>query len=559
MSKRKPTIRKNTRQIVRGYVAMRAFSSGLPKSPPARLYRIVYGSAVSVLVSVVLLTSFLLQGVYVVYANEASSDTLISIPIEVSASPDATEVAPETNALPEEDVVVDVLETIPTPQEFVAETETDISIVSEEQIADGSETGNAVESEEVTNEENGGDLMTGYTDTGAGDDSQESVGGANDTEPSVDEATVNTDGESGLEQSSTTDSFVVATISATSSDELIGPVTTEPVGETFTDTGYMFSKNECTELASGSFYCLEPKENLLADALFAAPDADGDLEIFLVRNGEQVQVTDNFVDDAAPFFDNNSNSLVWHRLVNDRYQIIAYDVSTGDETQLTSGTGNNMEPIRQGDYTVWQRWVDNNWEIILYDGVSEEQISHVAAHDIAPYIHGSLVVWNRYSLSGEKTIEMYDISSRTYVTVDDPDGMSVTNPRMVLVYDQMHPNGDIVTKGYDMIERRFIQLDTLPRDIPDEIPHSEPTSETRALIQSKPVVKGDEVKVTGLEGGNDPQEPSPAVLLGTDEFTLDLTIGQLPPDVAFESATSSEFDLIIQPLATSTEANEQPS
>ena len=41
-------------------------------------------------------------------------------------------------------------------------------------------------------------------------------------------------------------------------------------------------------------------------------------------------------------------------------------------------------------------------------------------------------MWNRYNNDGDKTIEMYDIASQTFVSIKDPDGMSVSNPRMVL-------------------------------------------------------------------------------------------------------------------------------
>jgi hypothetical protein len=334
-------------------------------------------------------------------------------------------------------------------------------------------------------------------------------------------------------------------------DEVLEPTLTEPVTVTYSDSGYVFSKSECTELASGSFYCIEPKNNVLSDALFAAPDADGDLEIFLVRDGVQTQVTQNLVDDAAPYYDQNSETIVWHRLIDDRYQIVSYEISSGEETVLTHNNTNDMEPTRQGVYTVWQRWVGNNWDIILFDGKREVQVSHSLAHDIAPYIHGTLVVWNRYTMSGDKTIEMFDLASETYVTVDDPTGLSVSNPRMVLVYDQLHPNGDVVTKGYDMIARTFIALDTLPRQLPEQLPQSEPTPETRALIQSKPTIKGDEVTEPEPLGDDAlvPGTASSSEPIVTDPLTLDLTSTSTTSTEPMISEIT-EFDLVIEPLST---------
>ena len=271
-----------------------------------------------------------------------------------------------------------------------------------------------------------------------------------------------------------------------------------------------------------------------------------------MRDGIQSQITTNLVDDAAPFYDQNSATIVWHRLMDDRYQIISYDISSGDETQLTSGLSNSMEPNRQGNYTVWQNWSDNNWNIVMFDGEEQRTITESNAHDIAPYIHGSLIVWNRYNNGQDRTIEMYDMTTETYVTVDDPEGLSVTNPRMVFVYDSLHPNGDVVTKGYDMISRKFIQLDTLPRQLPEEIPKSESTGETRALIQSKPSVKSDE----SVQNNNAPSSGFTPILplspTSTEPLTLDLSIattsylGIVPIS---EVPVMPDYELVIPPLS----------
>jgi len=332
--------------------------------------------------------------------------------------------------------------------------------------------------------------------------------------------------------------------------------TYETISYTQSDTAFSFNKDECTRLASGSFYCLKPQANQLEDALFSAPDEGGDLEIFLVRGGTQVQITNNNMDDAAPYYDQNTDTIVWHRLVEDRFQIISYDVEKQQELQLTQTSENNMEPTRQGDYTVWQRWVDDGWNIILLEGDKETQLTKTTSHNIAPYIHGSLVVWNRHSQDGKKTIEMYDIQSKTYVTVDDPDGLSVSNPRMVFVYDSLHPNGDIVTKGYDVLAKKFINLGSLPRELPKEIPPTDSTGETRALIQSKPGVKS-EVEETINSGTTTPTTiippTPPSNASSTESMTLDLTITIAPVAVVniVEEITPSEFDIVIEPFIAS--------
>jgi hypothetical protein len=285
------------------------------------------------------------------------------------------------------------------------------------------------------------------------------------------------------------ESEVSAELAGTTTTDTIEATTTyESVSVTQSDDTHTFSKEDCTELADGSFYCKEINENELKDALFSARDQDGDLEIFLVREGKQAQITENSVDDASPYFDDISNTIVWQRLIDDRFQIIEYSLETGEEMQITDGAVNNMEPTRQGGYTVWQRWIGDSWNIVLYDGLTEKEITHDSNHNIAPHIQGSLVVWNKTSVGGDKTIEMYNIDSGAYVTVNDPEGLAVDNPRMVLVYDSLHPNGDVVTKGFDIFTGEFIQLDTLPKSLPD-IPDSETTTEVKALTQPKPELK----------------------------------------------------------------------
>ncbi len=343
----------------------------------------------------------------------------------------------------------------------------------------------------------------------------------------------------------------------TATDTDIVVVNEQAVTTTFNDGDFVFSDAECTALASGSFYCHKDEVATTQHALYTALDEDGDLEIYLSRGEMQIKVTDNNVDDAAPYYDKNSEHLVWHRLVDDRYQIVSFDITTGEEIVLTKGIQNNMEPIRQGKYTVWQRWTGDNWDIMLSNGKQEVQITDTPEHDLAPYIHGSLIVWNRYTSSGEKTIEMYDMSTETYVTVEDPDGMSVSNPRMVFVYDSLHPNGDIVTKGYDLLNRKFIQLDTLPRELPDRVPPANPTGdEVTALIQAKTAIKSDETVTNELANDlpvlDGPEKSLSEAASGTD-MTLDLTQSQLEETVVDPAIESSvEYDLIITPLTIDT-------
>jgi len=249
-----------------------------------------------------------------------------------------------------------------------------------------------------------------------------------------------------------------------------------------TDNVFAFNKNECTEVEDGSFYCQKISPKAMAENdLFAAPDATGDMEIYVIQNGEQMKITDNAVDDASPYYDVRSETIVWHRLIDDRYQIISYDIKTGTEQQITDTAVNNMEPTRNGDFTVWQRWVQNNWEIILRNGDQESQITNSIEHDIAPHIRGDLIIWNVRSSDGTQSLMTYDIGSEVFNEIKDTDGVSVSNPRMLVMYEAQYQNGDTVMKGFDLVTGEVIPIERIPRDLPTDIPNPETTGEVRAL------------------------------------------------------------------------------
>lgn len=476
------------------------------------LYQVVYGSAVSAGLVFLLLFSFFVQGVEKVYAGESSSDSLTVLVV----SDDSTEVQIERP--------IEITETQIAMVQTQEQTPTETGLVNSASLE-------AEDDLDLLDQEKENNVVSGH-ELETSDVAAEDFGEFENT---------------GTDQGQSTSSDPKADVLVDEID-LTENVTFEAVSYTKSDSLFSFNKDECTKLASGSFYCYQSQENTLDDALFSAPDADGDLEIFLVRGGIETQVTNNTMDDAAPYFDRNTGTLVWHRLIDDRFQIISFDIDSREETQLTRTAENNMEPNRQGDYTVWQRWVDGGWNIILHDGESEKQITKTTSHNIAPYVHGSLVVWNRYGSTNERTIEMYDIQSQSYVSVEDPDGMSVSNPRMVFVYDSLHPNGDIVTRGFDVLAREFIDLDTMPRDLPDEIPASDSTGETRALIQSKPSLKSDTKESFG-DLGTTSTSLLPTMPTSTEALTLDLTIPNIAVTSNQNTATSSsvQADLVIAP------------
>ncbi len=502
------------------------------------LYRYVYSSALSFVCILMLLASFLMQGFYVAYANEldASTDSIT------------------TSEIIDSNVTVE-----PSEEEKTDETQVENQVIN---VADDP-TMNEGEGGEVVVES---ELILTEVDTDLISNSESSTTASTETvEETVDSGgEISTTVEGQTQPPSEEEVFAEQEkINVSTTSEEAATTTHESISIVQSDNAITFSKDDCTKLEDGSFYCREIEEDHLEDALFSARDQDGDLEIFLIRDGKQAQITENQVDDASPYFDNISNTLVWQRLIDDRFQIMSYDIESREEVQITDGSVNNMQPTRQGEYTVWQSWINDSWNIILYDGDIQKEITGDRNHNLAPHIQGSLVIWNKTSVAGEKTIEMYNIDSGAYVTVNDPDGLTVDNPRMVLVYDSLHPNGDIVTKGFDIFSGEFIQLDTLPKPLP-EIPDSETTTEVKALIQPKPEVKSilnteipdndsnvdsDEFGIVDLDLSINNSE-----LATSTEMTLDLSQSTTTENVSLEEVDVIP-DLVIPPFTDSTSSS----
>lgn len=336
--------------------------------------------------------------------------------------------------------------------------------------------------------------------------------------------------------------------------------TAEPVlplvHESYSDAEVRFLKQDCVTVDGGAYYCqVRTPGGSPKDALIAEPDSGGDLEIFLVKDGAYHQLTFNDVDDAAPYYDGRSETMVWHRLVGDAYVIYEYDFTTGEERALSRGLDNDMEPSRFGDRTVWQRWVDGRWQVILHEDDVETLLTTADAHHLAPVIRGEIIMWQTVDGTGEKQIETLDLLTGRYNSINDAESAALANPRMMMVYEAVYENGDVITRGVDLKTGEVVALDALPAELPDELPESDSTGEPRALVQPKPAQKDGEAEI---EDDNLLPMPSPGATT-TDSFTLDLTPAGL---VSTSSATSSlplaTTDLVIEPLvldvvATTTE------
>ena len=519
------------------------------------IYRFVFASKMAVLAALLLCISLLLQPVASAYAQEVALAEETELTGSAANVTESVSIQSEEEAVVE-DVSVDLEDSTPTAtMEESAPTQSNTHTETTAPVSDGDIPDVSVP-ESDDGEPQDADLATATTSDNPMDLDTSVDTDANPSSEDVDIADATETTEEGVVVSTSTPSQPVATSdqdnendsdsTASSSGEVV------MVSSVQTDNVFAFGKNECTEVADGSFYCQKLSlENLPEDALFAAPDSSGDMEIFVVQEGIERKVTNNNVDDASPSYDPRSETLVWHRLVNDRYQIISYDIDSGEETQLTDTTVNNMEPTRSGDFTVWQRWVKNNWEIILFDGQTEVQLTTSSKHDIAPHVRGDLVIWNVRSSDGNESLMTYDITKETYNEISDPDGVSVANPRMLVMYEAKYQNGDTVMKGFDLVTGEIVPLESLPRELPDKIPNPETTGEVRALPTNPNTEKE---KVTQEQPGPDPEPDTAAQLnlaTSTPTTTPSVAVGSssvldLRPMVQSEPATTTSDKMVDQ-------------
>jgi len=248
---------------------------------------------------------------------------------------------------------------------------------------------------------------------------------------------------------------------ATTTDILVPEAQEIGVVTVFNDQNkFRFSKDECISVGDGTYYCTDSDQSKVSvdqDGVFARADADGDREIFVKKAGTIIQITNNLTDDDAPYYDEKTDTIVWHRLVDGRYQIFEYDFATEEERQLTTERYNNMQPSRYGDIIVWQGWVGNDWEVMLEENGELIMVTDNDTHDISPRINGNYIIWQSFE-DGAWKVKVYDLITGTTNTISDAEGGSVENPRFVLVYDTKFGNGDVETRGYDLESGQVVPL-----------------------------------------------------------------------------------------------------
>lgn len=492
----------------------------------AWLYSVVFNGAFSTCAILLLFTSFLIQPFHKAFAAEPAE-------AEEAPPPAVEDVAPQEELVQEDVPTEQALEQPPDVESSPpsAQTETDTGGSGELEVVEEPPPSEETLPPETSPPENAPAEET----TTESSSSYEDVGGSSEY-PVSEEVTE----DLSVSQES------VSTDGATTTIVQVQNLVTE-------DNFYQFGKNACVSMGDGAYHCStgDATQVDMQSSVYAAQGESGNMEIFLKTTKNKVkQITENEYDDTSPHYDPESMRVVWHRLIDGRYQIIMYDIMEDSELQLTFSKTNNMEPKVSDAGIVWQAWDNHDWEIMYFDGTYTEQLTDNDSQDVAPVIQDGYVLWN--VLGGdEQQARVYSIKTKETTSIVGYEGGTIINPRFVLVYDTEYENGDIVTQSFDPATGISEPIAAQAAPEPIDIPENDPTGEIRALLTQGKSQKEESELGDITDDGNTPD------IASTTPGTLDLKQGGDAVEMQVAPAPEANFELTEYDLVITEHALEE--
>lgn len=124
----------------------------------------------------------------------------------------------------------------------------------------------------------------------------------------------------------------------------------------------------------------------------------------------------------------SGDRVVWRDDRTGNEDIFLYNITSGAEKQITSGSYSKENPVISGHYIAWQDDLysgsGNGFDIVLYDlntGITK-RIANETGDQINPSIDGDIVAWQDYRSGGSADIYLYSISLGTETRVTDAGG-----------------------------------------------------------------------------------------------------------------------------------------
>jgi hypothetical protein len=319
---------------------------------------------------------------------------------------------------------------------------------------------------------------------------------ASSTEPVLDPTETPSGGAATTPKEESATVEEITTEEATTTEEVIDEnQTPEPSAPTETSSEpavvqkVFFKDSECTPTDDGGYYCVSKNLGNTTDSTIGAPRVfaeaieGDDKEIYYEDATGKSQITRNEYDDDAPSYDENSQIILWHALINGRYQIMFYDknqASTGFR-QLTDSDYNNTNPYVSGHGAVWQGWVNGNWEVfyakdVMAPELEVRQITSSERNDMFPHLSEKFITWQSF-YEDMWHVFVYDMTTGETSQITKSTDGKYENPRFALLFEKRDENGEVKTIGYDIASGQEIPISHGGSASSPLIPLSQPDSE----------------------------------------------------------------------------------
>lgn len=433
-----------------------------------------------------------------VYASEGDSLGDTASPSELQS--ESTQVSNSDTSVEVGGEQIETLETSETPSETesLAIDSTEDIASSDEESADSQEHNVATEETEPDDSTSSEDATDG-SEEGAGEESGD-TSGTNDENSTVDTEEDSVATEAPLAEDSVDLKPASEEVVLEEETDIEPETASAFVALATNDSQVVFETKDCVSLSDGEYYCVRkdqtaevsPSPKTATVSAEARKDAEGDLEIYVTDGNGTKQITNNSIDDDSPKYDETAKYLVWHALVDDRYQIFFHDISRSETFQITNESYNNTNADVSLRTIVWQAWADDNWEIFAATyapGAVEpfvvERVTRTSDPDMFPKIHGRLLTWQ--SRSGDQWLSLgFNLDTKELLHLGEGTNGDVTSSRLVFLVERRDENGNIVRVGYDIETGETLPLGGAPENTPQPIPEN-PTQEQTGVIPENTV------------------------------------------------------------------------